>query len=237
MSDRPIEPTPPSSPPPPSATPARGRGCARGAMGCGAVVLVLLVLGAAATWYFVGRPLQQVYAAVRDAERIESLDARIADRSSFVPPADGVLSEAQVERYVAVLERTATGLTARLEDLQVRFEELDRREFVWTDVWRLADAYTEFLTLLTETKGAQVAALNAEGFSQGEYAWVRREVLRAAGLPGEAADVGAVVGSLVGGSDVPTATPNAVVPAVNVERVERWRARLDEIGFLAVLGL
>jgi hypothetical protein len=206
-------------------------------MGCGAVVLVLLVLGAAATWYFVGRPLQQVYAAVRDAERIESLDARIADRSSFVPPADGVLSEAQVERYVAVLERTATGLTARLEDLQVRFEELDGREFVWTDVWRLADAYREFLTLLTESKEAQVAALNAEGFSQGEYVWVRREVLRAAGLPGAAADVGSVVGSLIGQGDAPGSMPDAVVPPANVERVERWRARLDEVGFLAVLGL
>lgn len=217
--------------------PARGRGCGRWALGCGATVLVLLIVGGALTWNFVGKPLWSVYTAVREVQNVGNLDARLTNRAPFAVPAGGVVSEPQMERYVSVLERTAGSAQARLDDLQRRFEDLDGRDFAWTDVWRLGDAYGGFLRLLVDTKEAQVAALNAEGFSAEEYAWVRGEVLRAAGLPGLGYGVADFAGAFTGGAEPDVRPSTEPVPPGNRELVERFRERLDEVAFLAALGL
>ena len=236
MTQAPPEPSVPAAPPQPT-PPARGRGCGRWALGCGVTVLLLMIVGGALTWNFVGKPLWSVYTAVRDVQDVGALNARLTNRASFAPPADGTLTAAQMERYVAVLERTGGSAQARLDDLQRRFDDLEGRDFAWTDVWRLGDAYSGFLRLLVETKEDQVAALNAEGFSAEEYAWVRGAVLRAAGLPGAGIDVAEFAGALTGGAE-PDVRPNdEPVPPANRELVERFRTRLDEVAFLAALGL
>lgn len=224
-------------PAPQGAPPARRGGCGRWALGCGVVLLLLLVVGGVLTWNFVGQPLWNVYTAVRDVQNIGALDARLTNRAAFAPPTTGTVSDAQMERYVAVLERTGGAARTRVDDLQRRFEDLDGRDFAWTDVWRLGDAYGGFLRLLVDTKEAQVAALNAEGFSAEEYAWVRAEVLRAAGLPGVGFGVADFANAFTSG-EAPDARPStAPVPAANRELVERYRERLDEVAFLAALGL
>lgn len=225
----------PSAAPTPPAT--RGRGCGRWALGCGVTVLLLLIVGGALTWNFVGKPLWSVYTAVREVQNVGALDARLTDRSSFVPPASGAVTEAQMERYVAVLERTGGAAQARLDDLKRRFEDLDGRDFAWTDAWRLGDAYGGFLRLLVDTKEAQVAALNAEGFSAEEYAWVRGEVLRAAGLPGAGYGVADFAGAFTGAAEPDARLSTAPVAPATRELVERYRERLDEVAFLATLGL
>lgn len=230
-------PTPPAPSPAASPPPATRRGCGRGLLGCGVVALVLLVVGGALTWRFVGQPVWAVVSAVRDVQRVDATDARLANRAPFAPPADGELAEAQVARYLAVLERTAGDAQARLDVLERRLAELDGREFAWTDLWRLGDAYAGFLRLLVETKEGQVAALNAEGFSAEEYAWVRTEVLRAAGLPGLGYGVAEFAGSLTGAVALDEPTAQAAAPAANVDLVARFRERLDAVAFLAALGL
>lgn len=230
-------PTPPAPSPAAGPPPASRRGCGRGLLGCGVVALVLLVVGGALTWRFVGQPVWAVVTAVRDVQRVDAADARLANRAPFVPPADGELSEAQVARYLAALERTAGDAQARLVVLEQRFTELDGREFAWTDLWRLGDAYAGFLRLLVETKEGQVAALNAEGFSAEEYAWVRTEVLRAAGLPGLGYGVAEFAGSLTGAVALDEPAGPAAAPAANVDLVARFRERLDAVAFLAALGL
>ncbi len=240
MTQAPLEPvaTPPTAPTtPPAAAPTRGRGCGRWALGCGVTVLILLVVGGALTWNFVGKPLWSIYTAVREVQTVGALDARLTNRASFAAPANGAVTEPQMERYVAVLERTGGAAQARLDDLQRRFEDLDGRDFAWTDAWRLGDAYGGFLRLLVQTKEEQVAALNAEGFSAEEYTWVRAEVLRAAGLPGVGYGVADFAGTFTGAAE-PAVRPNtAPVPPANRELVERYRERLDEVAFLAALGL
>ncbi len=229
-------PVPPSAPPQ-SPPPTRGRGCGRWALGCGVAVLILLVVGGALTWNFVGQPLWSVYTAVREVQNVGNLDARLTNRAPFAVPAGDVVTEPQMERYVSVLERTAGSAQARLDDLQRRFEDLEGRDFAWTDVWRLGDAYGGFLRLLVDTKEAQVAALNAEGFSAEEYAWVRGEVLRAAGLPGIGYGVADFAGALTGGAEPDVRPSLEPIPPANRELVERFRERLDEVAFLAAFGL
>jgi hypothetical protein len=226
------DPTPTVAPPP-----ARGGGCGRWALGCGATVLILLIVGAVLTWNFVGQPLWSVYTAVREVQNVGALDGRLANRAAYAAPEGGVVSEPQMERYVAVLERTGGAAQARLADLERRFEDLDGRDFVWTDAWRLGDAYAGFLRLLVETKEAQVAALNAEGFSAEEYAWVRAEVLRAAGLPGVGIGITDFADAFAGAGEPDVRPAAAPVPSENRALVERYRERLDEVAFLAALGL
>jgi hypothetical protein len=213
-----------------------GRGCAPWLIGCGATLAIVLLVGGGGAWWFVGRPLLQVYGAVQDVQRIETLDARVSNRAPYAAPADGLLSEIQVTRFLGVQRRMGDAVTGRLERLQGRFEELDGREFRWSDALRLAGVYTEFFQAIVETKESQVAALNAEGLSVAEYAWVRREVLRAAGVEA-APDLGAVVGAMTSGAgDVAMVRP-AGAPQANRDLVERYREELDETIFLAVIGL
>lgn len=221
---------PVSAPPSP-----RGRGCAPWAIGCGTTLAVVLVLGGGVAWWFVGRPLLQVYQAVQGVQNIEALDARVRNRSAFAAPADGLLTEWQVTRFLDVQRRMGDALAGRLEALERRFTEIDGRDFRWNDALRLAGAYTDVFQLLIETKETQISALDHAGFSVAEYGWVRREVLRAAGVAAPA-DVGAFVGGMTGEGSTPLLSPVGAPPA-NRELVERYREALDEIVFLAVIGL
>jgi hypothetical protein len=227
----------------PASAPARGsaanrsRGCAPWLVGCGVALLIVVVVGSAAAWWFIGRPVQQIARAAQEVGRIQTLDARVSDRSAYQPPADGELSEAQVRRYVAVLRRIEGDLEAEVLILEARYAEIDGRRPTWTDIPRLAGAYADFLRLLVRAKEAQVEALNAERFSLEQYAWVRREVLRAAGLPGVGYDVSAFVDAVTAeGALAPAAEP-APVPARNAALVEAVREELEEVAFLALLGL
>jgi len=214
----------------------RGRGCAPWVIGCGATLAILLLLGGAAAWWFVGRPLLQVYGAIQDVRSVERLDDRVRNRAAYTPPTDGLLSEAQVVRFLDVQGGMAAAATGRLDRLQARFEQLEGRDFAWRDALGLAGVYTDFFRLLVDTKESQVAALDAAGFSAAEYAWVRREVLRAAGLEGST-DLGAFVGALTGGEGSPARPQPAAAPQANRDLVERYRERLDETLILAVIGL
>jgi hypothetical protein len=215
--------------------PPRGRGCAPWAIGCGTTLAVVLVLGGGAAWWFVGRPLLQVYQAIQGVQNIEALDARVRNRSAFAAPADGLLTEGQVTRFLGVQRRMGDAVAGRLEGLERRFTEIDGRDFRWSDALRLAGAYTDVFELLIQTKETQIAALDDAGFSVAEYGWVRREVLRAAGIAAPA-DVGAFVGAMTGEGPAAQLSP-AGVPPVNRELVERYREALDEIVFLAAIGL
>jgi len=225
----------PESMPPATPTP-RGRGCAPWLIGCGVTLALVLAIGGGAAWWFVGRPVMQVFSAIQDVQSVESLDARIRDRSPFTPPADGLLSDAQVQRFLNVQRSMGEAVSGRIAQLEARFEEIDGREFRWTDALQLAGVYTDLFRGLVETKESQVAALNAEGFSAAEYAWVRLEVLRAAGIDAPV-DVGAFVGAMTGDEGARPTPRSAAAPQANRDLVERYREALDEYVILAVIGL
>lgn len=228
---------------PPSGTPLppppRGGGCARGALGCGAVGLVVLAIGAGLAWWFVGRPLAAAFQSVQELERMGSLEQRLANRAAYAPPADGLLDERQIERLLAAQEAMRDDLAGRAERLQRLIDEFDARPAEGLDLLLVAQTYAELLRLVADALAAQAAALNAQGFSPGEYAWVRREVLRAAGLSVDQADVDGFVGALTGEGPSLAATDRlaVAVPEANRALVERYRERLDDTAFLALLGL
>ncbi len=225
-----------SVPAAPQSPPSRGGG--RWVFGCLGVVLVVLLAVGVAAWWFLLRPLQQMAAVVEEVATIQELDQRVTNRAPFAAPDDGALSEAQVERYVAVLATVRGDLDRNLQTLQQRYEDLDGRAPELMDIPRLAGAYLDLFRLLVQAKESQVEALNAHGFSVAEYQWVRMQVLSAIGLQGAGYDIGSFAQALTDGRD-PTAapTPAAPVPAENRALVEAYAEDLDEVAFLALLGL
>lgn len=210
----------------------------RWVFGCLGVVLVLVLAVGGAAWWYVVRPLQQMASVIEQVATIERLDERVADRSPYVPPEDGELAEAQLERYVAVLESVRADLDQNLSQLQERYDDLDGRAPELTDIPRLAGAYLDLFRMLVAAKEAQVEALNAHGFSLQEYQWVRTQVLGSLGIAGAGYDLASFAQAFTDGRDPTAAAPApASVPAANRELVERFTERLDEVAVLALFGL
>ena len=217
---------------------AQPRGRNRWVFGCLGVVLVLLLALGGAAWWFVVRPLQQMASVVEQVATIERLDERVSNRSPYAPPEGGELSEAQLERYIAVLETVQRDLDQSLRQLQQRYEDLDGRQPELADIPRLAGAYLDLFRLMVQAKEAQVAGLNAQGFSVAEYQWVRTQVLGALGLQGAGYDISDFAQAFSEGRD-PTAgsAPSAPVPEANRALVAAHADALDEVAFLALFGL
>lgn len=223
----------------PQAQPPQRGGGGRWLFGCLGVVLVLVLAVGVAAWWFVLRPLQQMAGVVEEVAAIQELDQRVTNRSAFAAPEDGTLSEAQVERYVAVLTTVRTDLDRNLQTLQRRYEDLDGRAPELMDIPRLAGAYLDLFRLLVQAKEAQVEALNAEGFSVAEYQWVRSQVVAAVGIPGVGYDIGSFAQAFADGRDptAASAVPAPTVTPANRELVEPYADELDDVAFLVLLGL
>ena len=205
--------------------------------GCLIAVAVVVVLLAGAAWWFVGRPISQVAKSAQELTRIGALDEQVVNRSSFTPPAGGVLDEQQLQRYVGVLESIRGSMEARFRELEERYEQVGTERPGLMDIPRMAGAYADFIGLLGDARSAQVAAINEYGFSLEEYSWTRRSVLQAAGLNGADYDIGNFLTALGGEGDLDRAGAAVQVPEANRELVGQFREQLGELSVLAVLGL
>ena len=198
---------------------------------CLAVFVLVVGTGGVLAYNYVGRPALAAMNAARAIARIPQIESRVRNRTAFVPPEDGVMTADQVERYV----RAATSLRVELEGrgaaLAARFEGLRSRGET-SSVRDLAFAYSEVARLIVAAKERQVGALNSEGFSLGEYAWVRTQTLAAAGLTAYQVDLQ----RLRDGGDA-LLEARVDVPPENVELVRGLEVQFEELLPLAAFGL
>lgn len=156
------------------------------AIGCGILAVLLVVGGGAAAYYLLYRPAQALISAGRDIgaslTAFNDLDAKVANTASFAAPADGALTEAQVTRYAAAMDRLHATMGARMTELETKYKALQPREGESPSFSTIAGAYRDFFGLIVDAKKAQVDALNSQNFSNEEYAWVRTRVFEAGGV-------------------------------------------------------
>lgn len=203
--------------------------------GCLTIFLALFVGGGIYVYVNFFKPARDVFTAAKGVGEIQKIDARVANRAAFTPPADGLLSGESVERYLAVQEGMREALEGRLSELQVKYAELaDRSDLTFTE---LAGAWSDVMGLLVLAKEAQVEALNAAGFSRAEYDWTRGRALEAVGIRGLGYDLAAVLQGGEGGSGAPGGAHRASVPAENVELVAPHLERVKEHAVFAFFGL
>lgn len=101
-----------------------------------------------------------------------------AGKAEYDPPADGRLSEAQVERYIEVQERAAKirqVAQKKMEEKAAADEEAGEGDSVWSQVRNMGDAMQGFGDVMT----AEIRAAQELGHNPAEYQWVKEQVVEA----------------------------------------------------------
>ncbi|MGY6586825.1 MAG: hypothetical protein ACXIUB_00910 [Wenzhouxiangella sp.] len=201
-------------------------------VGCLVMVLLLVVGGGTAGYFFVIKPAYDfAMDAGSFATEFQTLNERVEQDRSFRPPADGELSQEQFQRFLVAQRDITEGMAGRLTELEEKWRELqadlDARDRE-PGITELVTAYRDLAELLLEARRNQVEALNRYQFSAQEYAWVRNQVFRALGQ-----DV--AVMSL--GPDASQARQTHTVPEATVEMVSAHREEIMKNYSLAWFGL
>jgi hypothetical protein len=156
--------------------------------GCLVVIVIALIgFGVAAFYaYRAMKPVIDNASNYMDKARIvERLGATIENKTPFVEPANGELTNTQVERFLAVQTRVRTELGDRWEEIEKKSADIRARAEKNSKDWTLAEftqVFSEIANIWIDARKAQVNALNVQKFSESEYRWVRRRVYEAAGV-------------------------------------------------------
>ena len=216
--------------------------------GCLIVVVIALIgLGAAAFYaYRWAQPMiQSTGDYLERAREMTRLGDRITNRSPYVPPAGGELTQAQVERFVAVQTRVRDELGTRWAEIETKSAQIrektqdNHRDLTFAE---LSGVFSDLTGIYLDARRAQVNALNVQKFSDGEYTWVRRRVYEAAGVElAGAIDMSALEQLARDGAGRSKVTlpdmPSPEVPAANIKLVKPHLAKVKAWIPLAVLGL
>jgi flagellar basal body-associated protein FliL len=150
------------------------------ALGCLGVALVVLIGGGYLTYTFVYKP---VMGSMESLQQVHQQNEQIENQSTYSEPADGELTETQVERFVAVQKQIQSGVENRLTEFQQKYEQLDselqNRE---PTIREIMNAWGDIMGLYTDAKQIQVEALNDHDFSLEEYRFVQQRFYQALGV-------------------------------------------------------
>jgi hypothetical protein len=212
------------------------------AIGCGIVVLLFAVAGAAVT-YYVYRQISSTVAQFAEFAQVPELERSIRNRGSFTPPATGQVTEQQIERLVRVQNSIRTRLGERFAELEQRHRALlAKGEATAVDLPEILRMYSGLAATWMDAKRQQIEALNEASFSLEEYRWVRDRAYTAIGVPFMEIDVSQIVQDLQQG--VTSTEPGFLRGALgsdgsdpNASLVERFKKQLEDNLPLAALGL
>jgi len=163
-------------------------------IGCAAVVLVLVVGGGTAGYFFVIKPGWEFVSEVGEfTTEFQSLNSQIEQTDGFVAPADGQLDPERFQRFL-VAQRDLRGLLeGELSTLDEKWNQIKEEmaaEGRDANVLEVLTAYRDLGDLLLTAKAAQVQVLNRYQFSLEEYIWTRNQTFRALGEQVAVAAVG-----------------------------------------------
>jgi hypothetical protein len=213
------------------------------------IVLVIAVIGFGVAGYYAYRTMRPMLDNATnymdEAREVARLGEDIKNTSAFVPPANGELTEMQLERFLAVQSRVRTDLNDKWGEVEKKSAQIrakaDRSSTDWT-LGEFTAVFSDIATIYLDGRKSQVVALNTQRFSKGEYEWVRRRVYEAAGveLAGnlDLSKIEALArnqASQQGVNIPPLDLPK--VPEKNVALVKPHVAKIKEWMPLAVLGL
>ena len=171
-------------------------------IGCGIVVVLLLVGGAVAS-YFIYHKVKSTVAEFASLGEIPAIERGVRNTEMFSPPVSGELTEAQVGRYITVQQQVRSMLGTRFEEFNRKYAELSRRmdkdQGTVLDAPSVIGAYRDLARTYVDAKKAQVEALNAASFSLSEYRWVRQQAYAAIGMPVMDFDVSKIIQDAMSG--------------------------------------
>lgn len=149
-------------------------------------VLGLVVVGVGG--YFLYRAASPAIENARNYLRgmadLDKLGKDITNQSPYEGPASGELTSEQVQRFVRVQDNVRTALGQRMSEIEAKYQHLkaNSQSGQQPSVTEVIGGLSEIANVFMDARRLQVSALNAEGFSQAEYSWVRDRVFQAAGV-------------------------------------------------------
>jgi hypothetical protein len=212
------------------------------------IVLVIAMIGFGVAGYYAYRYARPMLESAGDyvsrAGELSQLGDRVANKAPYVPPKNGELTAAQVDRFIAVQGRVRSELDNRWTEVEAKSAEI-RKKTSGNEAPSFADLrnmFSDVANIYIEARRAQVGALNIHKFSDGEYAWVKRRVYEAAGMEvARGLDFSAIEdlareGAQRSSTKLPD-MPMPEVPPANIALVKPHLAQLKEWIPMAVLGL
>lgn len=163
------------------------------------VVVVLMIAGLGAAWWFILRPMwsagSDLVQGAQDWASTVDLGRDITNTTPYTPPPDGRLTPAQVQSLVKVQEVFVAEMGSDLERLALRIREAQAlKNGGEASLQDVATAYSEISTLLKRAREAQAKGVNQAGLSREEYAYIRRQAFAALPLLVEVPDLSNVPG-------------------------------------------
>ena len=211
--------------------------------GCLGLLLLVGVAAGVGGYFFVYRPARDYMASFAQLRVVPQLNEQVKNQDAFAAPASAELTANQVDRFLRVQEALRKSLGARLDELQAKYHTLQPDaggEGHRPSFGEIMGALKDLSGLYVDAKRAQVAALNAEGFSLAEYDWTRGRIYEAAGIPVDTVLRDAIHAAASGRKpDLSNATNDAsvVVPDRNRELVAPHVEELAQGAGLAFFGL
>ena len=216
--------------------------------GCLVVFAIALVgLGVAGFYaYRAARPMIDSAADyVSRARELATLSDQVRNQSAYEPPANGQLTSAQVDRFLAVQTRVRSELGDRWTTFETKAEALKEKAAAKQSDWSFNDIstmFSNFTGIYLEARKVHVNALNVHKFSDEEFSWVRLRVYEAAGMQlAGSIDTSAIQEMARDSAEKTGVTipdlPMPDVPEANIRIVQPHAAKLKEWLPMAMLGL
>lgn len=158
----------------------------KGLFGCLALFILVAIGGGYAAYRFLYLPGKAYVQSFTQLQVVPELNAQVANKTTFAPPAGNELSDTGVERFMRTQRAVRTSLGTRVTELQSKYEMLGERykdSSQKPSFGETVAAFKDLIGLFVDAKRAQVDALNAEGLSLAEYEWTRARVYEASGFP------------------------------------------------------
>ncbi|MCC5905444.1 MAG: hypothetical protein JJU13_04515 [Balneolaceae bacterium] len=150
------------------------------ALGCLGVFAVVVIGGGFFAYQYVAKPMMGSISAL---ENIHEKNTQISNQSSYTPPANRELEEAQVERFVNVQREIREGLENVLAEFQDKYEDLGEE---WEErdpsIREMMNVWGDLVGMYSGAKQVQVDALNNANFSLEEYRYVQQSFYQALGV-------------------------------------------------------
>ena len=213
-------------------------------VGC-LIVIAIACVGFVAAGYYAYRAVKPVIDNASNymdkAREVAKLGEDIKIKTPFEAPANGELTQQQVERFIAVQTRVRSELSDKWDQIEQKSKQIRQRTDRNHNDWTLAEftsVFSDIANIWLDARKSQVNALNIQRFSESEYEWVRRRVYEAAGVHLAGTIDLSKIESLAGQQGV--TVPEMELPKVpekNIELVKPHLANIKEWMPMAALGL
>jgi hypothetical protein len=212
------------------------------------IVLVIAIVGLGVAGFYAYRAAKPMIDSAADyvgrARELAKLSDEVKNQAPYTAPANGELTAAQVDRFLAVQGRVQSELGSRWTEFE-KTAEAFKQKATEKNQWSFSDisaVFSGFTGIYMEARKAHVNALNIHKFSDEEFSWVRLRVYEAAGMQLAGSIDTSVIEQMAKESaqqtgvtipDLPT--PN--VPEANIKLVKPHAAKLKEWLPMAMIGL